>query len=468
VELSDTGWGQVLTRLEKLRLVHVLHKGAAKPAIDAHPLIREHFASQLSGQHLDVWCAAHRRLYEHLTATTEEFPDTLEGLLPLYQAVAHGCKAGMHQEAYDDVHFRRIRRGNEYYSIHRLGALGADLGAVACFFEEPWKRVTAAMPEAKQAVILGQAAFCLRALGRLTETIEPMRATADFMQRLNDWKQAAMASNNLSELELTLGEVGGAVGDAERSVVYADRSDVVFHRISKRATLANSMHQAGRRDEAQARFREAEEMQKKNQAQYPLLYSVGGFQFCDLLLADAGRAAWELQLNPNPEARNPRLIEVCREVEQRAAQTIKIAERNAWLLDIALDHLTLGRAVLYASILDLSAIGNRRSIVENLRSAVEGLRRAGTSHHLPRGLLTRAWLRFLEDDPVGARTDLDEAWEISERGPMRLYMADIHLYRARLFKDKEELKKAREMIEDCGYWRRKEELEDAEAAVKGE
>jgi hypothetical protein len=34
-----------------------------------------------------------------------------------------------------------------------------------------------------------------------------------------------------------------------------------------------------------------------------------------------------------------------------------------------------------------------------------------------------------------------------------------------LFRDKEELKKARALIEQCGYWRRKEELEDAEAAA---
>ena len=32
-----------------------------------------------------------------------------------------------------------------------------------------------------------------------------------------------------------------------------------------------------------------------------------------------------------------------------------------------------------------------------------------------------------------SRRDLDEAWQIAERGPMRLFMADIHLHRARLF-----------------------------------
>jgi len=58
---------------------------------------------------------------------------------------------------------------------------------------------------------------------------------------------------------------------------------------------------------------------------------------------------------------------------------------------------------------------------------------------------------------------------------MRLFMADIHMYRSRLFHAvnpypwtswQEDLAAARKLIEQCGYWRRKEELEDAEAAAK--
>jgi hypothetical protein len=64
---------------------------------------------------------------------------------------------------------------------------------------------------------------------------------------------------------------------------------------------------------------------------------------------------------------------------------------------------------------------------------------------------------------------------------MKLFLADIHLHRARLFgRQKEEgrmqkyplespqadLAAARKLIEHCGYGRRKEELEDAEAAAK--
>jgi hypothetical protein len=166
--------------------------------------------------------------------------------------------------------------------------------------------------------------------------------------------------------------------------------------------------------------------------------------------------------------------------------SLKIAERNNWLLDVALNHLTLGRAELFAKILGggsgVSPLNQkrkqRRDASAILDAAVTGLRRSGNMDDLPHGLLSRAWLRSLtaaRTGPESAQADLDEAWEIAERGPMRLFMADIHLYRARLFhgvkpypweSPQEDLAAARKLIEESGYWRRKEELEDAEAAAK--
>lgn len=67
---------------------------------------------------------------------------------------------------------------------------------------------------------------------------------------------------------------------------------------------------------------------------------------------------------------------------------------------------------------------------------MSGLRRAGEQDPLVLGLLTRAWQRSLLGRKTGqdsAQSDLDEAWEIASRGPMPFFMADIHLYRARLF-----------------------------------
>ena len=57
---------------------------------------------------------------------------------------------------------------------------------------------------------------------------------------------------------------------------------------------------------------------------------------------------------------------------------------------------------------------------------------------------------------------------------MPQHLADIHLHRARLFFREaqypwqflqHDLAEARRLIEKHGYWRRKEELEDAEAAL---
>ena len=246
-------------------------------------------------QQPEAWRAAHRRLYEHLCATTKEGDQpTLEDLQPLYQAVAHGCQAGLQQEARAQGLPRpHPARAAKHYSTKKLGAFGSDLGAVACFFETPWSRVSPALTEADQAWLLNEAAFRLRALGRLTEALEPMRVVWRMDVKRRDWKTPPSAASNLSELELTLGEVAGAVGDAEQSVTYADRSGDAFQRMGKRTTHADALHQAGRRAEAEARFREAEQMQAERQPEYPLLYSLQGFRYCDLLLAAPERAAWQ-------------------------------------------------------------------------------------------------------------------------------------------------------------------------------
>ena len=51
-----------------------------------------------------------------------------------------------------------------------------------------------------------------------------------------------------------------------------------------------------------------------------------------------------------PDTLKRELQQACDHVTERATETLPIAERNAWLLDIALDHLTLGRAAVYGAI----------------------------------------------------------------------------------------------------------------------
>ena len=499
VGVAQDDWQFSLDALDRANLLAVNgDSSGALLSLDTHPHIREYFSKQLREKNPDAWRAAHRRLYEHLcTKTQEGVQPTLEDLQPLYQAVAHGCQAGLQQGACDEVYRDRILRGtgsDGFYSTKKLGAFGSDLGAVACFFEPPWRRISPSLKEDHQAWLLNEAAVALGALGRLTEALEPMRAVTEMTAHLEDFKNAAIDASNLSELELTLGEVALAVEDAEQSVTYADRSGDAFQRITKRCTHADALHQAGRRAEAETRFREAEQMQQERHPDYPLLYALRGFQYCDLLLAAPERAAWQLMLRgapftavqrPNDEAASDELehgsginaaLQSCHAVSQRA-QTLKWVEDNPYapVLIIALNHLTLGRAALYEAILSGSSPA---ACNPSVADAVSGLRRAGQQDKLLHGLLTRAWLRFLtgaKTGPDSAQADLDEASEIAERGPMKLFMADIHLYGARLFgretlypseSPHADLAEARRLIEKCGYGRRKEELEDAEAGLR--
>ena len=91
------------------------------------------------------------------------------------------------------------------------------LGAIACFFEQPWSRVSPALTEADQAWLLDDAAFTLRALGRLTEALEPMRAG------LGMYRQGAGPARRQQPDRATLAMVAAAT-DAEQSVSLRERS----------------------------------------------------------------------------------------------------------------------------------------------------------------------------------------------------------------------------------------------------
>ena len=476
--LTEAQRNLALKRLEDAKLLTVNRAAGSGGliTIDAHPLLREYFARRVRDEQPEAWRAAHRRLYEYLCATTEDKDTpTLDDLLPLYQAVAHGCQAGLFEEALAKVYHDRILRGTSsagFYSWKKLGAVGSDLGAVYYFFQTPWSCVLPLFSKAHQGWLLNEAALRLRAMGRLTDSLEPMRAGMAMAVKQENWEYAAISASNLSEVELTLGQVARAESDADQSVCYADHGSDTWLRITKRTTHADTLHQTGRRAEAFTRYREAEQIQAAIHT-YPRLYSLWGFRYCDLLLAQAERAAGKR--NVELGRINDELIADCRIVTERATQALNIVLSGSLnLLDIALNHLTLGRAALYEAILTNSAFHSSHSAIEQ---AVSGLRRAGEQIWLTAGLLTRAWLGVLTGARIGpdsAQADLDEAWEIAVRGPMRLHMADIHLYRARLFfrepsypwqSPEHDLAEAERLINECGYHRRDEELADAKRAI---
>lgn len=433
--------------------------------LDAHPLIREYFARELRRTQDAGWREGHRRLYEHLHNSVPHWPEGIAGLKPLYQAVVHGCAAGRTADAYLNVYWARIQRGARAYGTHYLGAVSTNLAALACFFEHTWDTPSTALDAADQSRVLSKAARTLRALGRARDALGPMRAGLDRDVQLEHWKTAAGSAGNLSELELTLGQTSAAIDAATKSVEYADLIELPFQRIVMRATLADARHQAGDFAAARALFAEAEAIQVQYYPAEPQLYSLRGHRYCEFLLRAAERAAWHA-VSSDP-VRTADDVNDCQTVVDRASRSLR---RAKWLLSIALDHLTLGRAALYAALLlahtpACTAPSPALSFTVariHLDAAVDGLRKACKLTFLPGALITRARLLH-HTDPNLVLRDFDEAQTIADRGPMPLFQADIHLTRARLLHDHSRLARARELIERHGYGRRLDELAEAEA-----
>ncbi len=450
--LTEPQWKQTLAKLRRLKL---LTESSTNGEVDAHAILREHFRDQLQRAHPAAWREGNLCLYEHLTHTAKDLPDTLEEMQPLFAAVTHGCAAGLQQQTWDDVYRRRIQRGDEYFGLKKLGAVGADLAALSGFFTSLWNTPSALLNIADQALALSTAGFDLWLLGRLPEARQPTQAGLELQIIQEDWRDASKIAGNLSELNLMLGYLSQSLAYAQRSVEFAERSSDGFMCLYNRTILADAMHQAGRLTEAADEFCAAEILQQERQKKFPFLYSVQGFRYRDLMLSQG-----QFQ-----------------KVQTRATQMLE-GEKEGWLLDIALDQLALGRAHLG---LAQQADGSAPSVLAQhlaqaadwLDCAVDGLQQAGDQSRLPRGLLARAaWARVAQQYDQAHR-DLADARAIAERGEMRLHLTDYHLESARLalvlhdaLQARVHYDAAQKLIDETGYHRRDGELQEIEVWVR--
>lgn len=438
--LKERDWWRALANLRRAKLLSEPYD-LSPETLDTHPLVREHFGQQLKRDNPEAWRDGNDRLYEHLKQAAKHLPDTVEEMAPLYAAVTHGCRAGHFRDALLEVYWRRIQRGEESFNTVALGAVGAELAVLSNFFITPWMEPVPELGESLKSHVLNEVGVNLQSLGRLREAVRPIKEALESRIRQESWENAARNANNLSEVFLVLGDINQALLYAVRGVMLAINSGRASVQVATQVTRANALHQAGRTLEAEDVFRKAEAQHKEKTPEFPILYSVGGCYYCDLLLSKG----------------------LHQEVKSRAARTLEIAAQNRRRLDVALSKLSLGSALLLQTL-----AGGDDCLAEaslHFDGALDGLREAGHLVYLPRGLLARVELHRAKGDYAAAWADLEEVVAISDRDGMGLYLADYHLECARvhLAQGEEEracasLGIAEEMIERMGYSRR---LKDA-------
>lgn len=487
VDLGDAEWRRAITRLRGVRLLAPPDPNAPD-ALDAHPLVREWFGERLRQTNEGAWKAVHGRLYEHLRDTTKEGEQPkLEDLAPLYQAITHGCHAGRHHEALYEIYWMRICRRDEFYTSRKLGAIGSNLAAISWFFDRPFDALVLGLAEQAMAFILSEAAFYLRTHGRLAEALAAENAGLRLREKANDWRNASIAASNLSEAELLVGDIRGSVGSAVKCVELADRAGAEFEMMDHRTIYGAALHAGGRGAEAEGIFADAGRLQRQREPTRPLLYSLAGFRYYDLLL-DSGDYST---------------------VRDVVTQTLEWAKAQRFPRDVSLGELYLGRALLGLTLAGGKGLADRAAVrttarvaYPHLSRAADGIRAAEGNNYLSRCLLAQAAFHRGVGDWASSARDLDEVEEIGELGPMRLYLCDMALERARLaFAQSEafaplnrltddsppdpeppgqaerdgfhaeavkQLAIAADYIEKCGYHRRDEELAELQPVLRGE
>lgn len=464
-DLSEEAWRAALANLRNMGLLNP--EAPEEPdRLDAHPLVREYFGRRLRNSQPNAWKTAQERLYENcVSRTRRDQPDTFEEMIPLFFAIRHGCEAGLHQTVWDDVYMRRTRRNGEFYSTQKLGAFGADLAALACFFDHPWDSPVADLTETDKGILLNEAGEALRALGRLHEAIPPLRAAEQINRALGRWATAAVNLGNSSQLHLAIGDVDNAIHCGRAAVELAENSGDPFQRMVRRCDLANALCHFGALSEAAALFNTAERIQEtvaemlrttdsrvvprvaRLEWRIGTLHAVRGFQYCDLLL-EAGRFE---------------------DVRHYAAKALEIDQDTGRPLHVGLDHLCLGLAALGGS---LEHVEGLVQAAYHLDQAMIHLRRCGRRDYLPRGLVALAELHRVRDLFSEAHLELDEALAVAARDGMMLHQADCHLGFAALYlsmkspdKARQSLNAAARVIERTGYHRRDTRLREIEARL---
>lgn len=376
VKLAKPQYRQLLARLRRASLLLV--PDPERPDfIDTHPLIREHFRQRLQEEQPSAWREANGRLFEHYSRNAREFPDNVEEMEPLFQAIKCGCRAARETDALHNVYLRRIMRGDEYFAGYKLGSLNPLLAVLSHFFEDgDWTSPVGddrpdrqGLSRQDQLTVLTHVGWFLTATQSYAAP-EAGRVFAFAETLCRDDTELFPVIRGLWVYRLVRADLDEADWRARRLLQIAAQSGASEQLVEAR--LAMGMTAVYRGDFKIGR----EHFQACLELYDPVEHHINSFKYGNdpraTALAFDGYAAW---LMGHPDF-----------AVSRCTDALQQAEAVGHAFTIALMLFVL--AMLYQAIGDVE---NTRNYADRL---ITFCKRQGSSHFLSQGMVFKAWAEF--------------------------------------------------------------------------
>ncbi len=426
-QLSEADWEITISNLRDAALLAESQSDHAT-VLEAHPLVRDYFGSQFHEAFPEGWRESHRRLYEHLKTKAKEYPDTTLEMGPLFAAVAHGCKAGLHELVLNEVYRSRIMRGDARYASSKLAAFGPILSALSNFFERgDWTKPVPSLSQTARMYVLNQAALHLSITkgfpaAEAKVAYELARREAEEAQSIPD---LFLAVRGLWRCHHVAAEYEAARGEANRLIEWSVKTGQSLHVAEANFALGATAFYLGELTSAREHLERAIVAYGPHEPHS----GMGGF---DVRVASLAYSAWALWYLGRPDLALLR----CNEARERA--------RNL------LDHHTLALALHFSAYLAESR-GDGQAVQEYAGELFELSAKYGFLHWLACGTVMQGCAAVMDKrlfEGIKWITDGLEIWKSASaklgltdfmgklaRAHVKAYEQANHSEKAKLFED---------------------------------
>jgi tetratricopeptide (TPR) repeat protein len=304
--------------------------------------------------------------------------------------------------------------------------------------------------------VLNEVGSAYRILGRPYQAIDLINRSFEiYLSKYNYRINAARSARNLSKTYMQIGRLEEAIKLAEKAINLTDKStELLMDRYISHANLGRALHLFGKLDDARRNFEESQKLKAEigrshsEQSLWGDRFTLQETHYCDLLAEENN-------------------TEIALALLDSIPQTTKDV---LGVLDYALYHYSRGKVSLIQS--QKQGAQNYRVAREHLDEAIENLKRAMRQDELGFAYLARSLLHRLRGNLSMARSDLNAAQEIAERGSIKILLADCYLEACHLQLARFEpggatrdLDKAKTLVEEMGYDRRKKEIMELDEAI---